>query len=140
MRLLTKGALGFAALAVAAVVRRRASKPTAASARVVAEPRITWYVRVPASTPLEDPVALCGDTQQLGGWNPLGVLLRRVEPRLYRVTMHVPHGTSMNYKITRGRWSNVEKSHDGLERANRQLRVTRDEVVRLEVERWSDLP
>ncbi len=96
-------------------------------------------MRVPANTPSSDPIAICGSTSELGHWDPRGITLRRVEPHLYRAAIHVPRGTTMEYKITRGHWDNVEKRRDGSERANRRLLVTHDEKVTLEVERWSDL-
>ncbi len=145
MRLLTTTALGLSALAVAALARRPRAPKTPQepqnprpAARVEKQPRVTWLVRVPSDTAADEPVSLCGNTAQLGSWNPLGVVLRRVAPDLYRVTMHVPQGTSMEYKITRGGWQAVEKCADGSERANRTLHVTGDTQVLLAVERWGD--
>lgn len=147
MRLLTTGALGLAALAVATVVRRsRAPKPRGEvgdprqqpGARVEAEPLVTWFVQVPQDTPAHDAVSICGNLQDLGNWNPRGVTLRRVAARLYRAALHVPRGAVVEYKITRGSWTNVEKCRDGSERTNRRLLVAHDQEVNLEVERWSD--
>jgi hypothetical protein len=142
MRLLTTGALGIAALAVAAAVRRsRTAKPReeVPGARVEAQSLVTWFVRVPPNTPAQDPISICGNLVELGGWNARGMTLRPVGARLYRAALHVPRGTVMEYKITRGSWGRVEKCRDGSERTNRRMLVARDEEVNLEVERWSDL-
>ena len=85
-------------------------------------------------------MAISGNIIELGNWDPLGIALRPIEPRLYRASVHLPRGTVLEYKITRGHWESVEKCRDGWERTNRRLHVRRDEKVGLEVEAWNDLP
>lgn len=145
MRFLTTSALGLAVLAAVAAARRPRPKradtaPETPAARVDPGALVTWLVRVPDNTPPGDPVQICGDLPELGGWSAAGVPLRQVEPRLYRADVYVPRGVEAQYKVTRGNWSCVEKHRNGAERANRHLVVTDDHEVMLDVECWSDLP
>jgi len=141
MRLLTTGALGLAALAVAAVARRGRTSDTLASpgARVDTGPLVTWLVRVPANTPANAAIAISGNIAELGTWNAAGIRLLQVEPQLYRASAHVPRGAALEYKVTRGGWNSVETCRDGSERTNRRLRVNHDEKVTVDIEAWSDL-
>ena len=100
---------------------------------------VRWYVRVPAGTPPNAPVYLCGGHAVVGDWNPRGLPLLPVEPNLYCAALQIPDGTAFEYKFTRGSWDTVEAFPGGAERPNRLFVTAAPETVRAEVEAWTDL-
>jgi predicted alpha/beta superfamily hydrolase len=61
-----------------------------------------------------------------------------VEPGRYQLTLEVPKGTVIEYKLNRGNWTNVEVDEQGLEIENRRLAVFGSTTVRHEVPHWRD--
>ena len=99
---------------------------------------VEWRVRVPENTPARSAVYVCGDHPMLGNWDPRGLRLTREGSSLYRGELHVPSGTLLEYKFTRGSWETVETLPDGILRPNRTLAIRAPELVIAEIEAWSD--
>ena len=99
---------------------------------------VRWYVRVPANTPANAPVYLCGGHSVVGDWNPRGLPLLPVEPNVYCGALQIPAGTTFEYKFTRGSWDTVETCLGGGERANRLFVTATPATVHADVEAWTD--
>ena len=99
---------------------------------------VEWRVRVPENTPARSAVYVCGGHPMLGNWDPRGLRLTREGSSLYRGELHVPPGTLLEYKFTRGSWETVETLQDGILRPNRTLAIRSPELVVTEIEAWSD--
>lgn len=79
----------------------------------------------------------------LGGWNPAGEALTKIDATHYSVTLTILDGTTAEYKITRGNWETVEKEADGnSEIPNRSVLVAYGEsgaqTVDVSVANWRD--
>ncbi len=99
---------------------------------------VTFHVTVPESTPKDDVVYLAGNAQELGNWKADGVALKKSEKGPHVVTLDLPAGAKLEFKLTRGTWQTVEKDADGNEVANRTYTVPAKEAhVTLVVERWA---
>jgi predicted alpha/beta superfamily hydrolase len=64
---------------------------------------------------------LAGSLPVLGNWAPDGLLLKRQADGTYHGTFEVLPQTAVQFKVTRGRWQNVERDADGRDIANRQF-------------------
>jgi glycosidase len=87
-----------------------------------AQPRqvpVTFNVALPDSTPPDGDIYLAGS---FNGWDPSGTLMARVG-LFATVTLTFYEGDQLEYKYTRGSWSNVEKDASCHEIDNRALTV-----------------
>lgn len=109
-----------------------------ARAQTVQTADVTFEVHVPPRTPAEDDIYISGNIPELGPWDPGRRRLERAGRRRFAVTLEIPVGTRLEYKITRGSWETVEKGSRGEEIANRQLAVTGDDTVEVRVAKWRD--
>src|SRR5439155_17978600 len=75
--------------------------------------RVTFVVRVPASTPAGSTLWLSGDRPELGTWNGAGLRLARSADGSWTGTLALPAATTFEYKVTRGDWETVEKDAQG---------------------------
>lgn len=98
---------------------------------------ITFRVRVPPSTPADSTVHLAGSLAEVGRWKADGVPLKRGHDRRWETRVVLPKGATLEYKLTLGAWSTVEKDERGADIANRRLALDRDRVVELEVASWA---
>ncbi|MFQ5600713.1 MAG: CBM20 domain-containing protein [Candidatus Krumholzibacteriia bacterium] len=124
------GALGLLGLAVAVTSRSRSRAPRTVT--------VTWSVRVPPSTPDDEPLYLTGNLPALGPWNPKGLQLHRIRPDAYIAKLQIPPATGLEYKFTRGSWETVEATENGQDRPNRNLLVSGPEQVFASVDAWAD--
>ncbi len=150
VRILALGFVAWVAYSVARSRNTRAHASTQSSQKTSAtngrrhangdSPSVTveWRVRVPESTPARSAVYVCGGHPMLGNWDPRGLRMTREGTSLYRGELHVPAGTLLEYKFTRGSWDAVETLQDGILRPNRTLAIRAPEQVVAEVEAWSD--
>ncbi|WP_405110136.1 carbohydrate binding domain-containing protein [Paenibacillus sp. FSL K6-1217] len=99
---------------------------------------VTFRVSVPGSTPANAPVYLTGS---FNSWNAAdsGYLLTRGSDGVYSVTLNLPAGTAVTYKLTRGSWGTVETASNGADITNRTLTPAGGaQTVTLTVQRWKD--
>ncbi|OGH60326.1 MAG: hypothetical protein A3G34_09795 [Candidatus Lindowbacteria bacterium RIFCSPLOWO2_12_FULL_62_27] len=120
--------------------RKVENRKAAAEARVA----VRFEVRFPAvSSP--DTIYLSGNLKEAGAWRPDGMALDRNGHDLAVGVARLPAGSVLEYKITRGSWSTVEKDSAYEDIPNRLFVVPaasehgRDGVVvRADVAAWAD--
>lgn len=100
--------------------------------------KITFEVEVPENTPPKARIYICGDAPALGRWRAQGLHLRKTDDKTYRGFALITQGTHFSWKVTRGRWSTVEKTLDGDERANREGLADEDRHYQIKVDAWAD--
>ncbi|QUL56793.1 fibronectin type III domain-containing protein [Paenibacillus tritici] len=99
---------------------------------------VTFRVSIPGSTPSNAPVYLTGSFNSWNAADP-AYLLTRGSDGIYSVTLNLPAGTAVTYKLTRGSWGTVETTSSGAELANRTLTPAGGaQTVTLSVQRWKD--
>lgn len=99
---------------------------------------VTFKVSVPSSTPASDPVYLTGTFNSWNAADP-AYQLTRGSDGVYSITLSLPAGTAVDYKVTRGSWATVETSAGGADIANRTLTPAGGaQTVTLTVQRWKD--
>lgn len=100
----------------------------------VAHAQNTVRIELSSSAPVNP-----GDTLYLAGsfngWNPSDPKYRFLPGTTLIISL--PAG-GFEYKITRGSWDKAECMADGSSAANRQLILSSDTVLRLQVAEWSD--
>ncbi len=110
----------------------------ATSPAIARQAMVTFRVKVPKRTPPDAEVFITGNIDALGPWDPGKAELGRVGDGLYAITIILPPGLDLRYKITRGTWDTVEQA-SGFERMpDRELSVVGDENVQVEVGAWRD--
>jgi predicted alpha/beta superfamily hydrolase len=111
----------------------------AGPAKPVKTPDVIFDVFVPPDTPADAEVWLSGNHASLGEWKPAGVKLKRTPDGIYTLTLPLPEGTALEFKVTRGSWATVEKGAAGDELRNRTLKVGASaQRVNVTVARWAD--
>lgn len=120
-------------------MRKAASGTDGAADRRPGEVCLTLVVtRLPAATPADAELYV---TSNLLGWrpDPADGRLERAADGTWAVTLPVPAGARVEYKIDRGSWETVEKGPRGEELHNRSVQVGgEDAAVRLTVAAWAD--
>lgn len=94
--------------------------------------------RVPAVTPDHAALFVASNAH---GWDPAPAAgqLRRCEDGTWTVSLAVPAGFRLEFKLTRGSWETVEASPRGEELVNRMVGAGEDDLtVRLTVAAWAD--
>ncbi len=97
-----------------------------------------FRVTLPGSTPAGSTVFIVGDQAVLGGWDPAAVPMTSAGAGLWTTSVHLPCGTTFEYKYTRGGWDTVEKAADGSELANRTGAAVGATVIDDSVASWAD--
>ena len=109
---------------------------------------LQFNVTVPASTDSTGrSVYIAGFLDRLNGnlpqWNPSGVVLTRVNPTQWTITLTGTEGTQIEYKYVQGDWNYVEKDGACGEINNRQLTLsfgaTGTQVVNDTVPNWRNV-
>ncbi len=98
---------------------------------------VEFLVSVPADTPNEATLYICGNLDVVGQWQAKGAPLTKRDDGRYYAKLSLPNGVLLEYKITCGTWETVEKSKSGAEVANRQLMIKGDGKVEIKVEGWA---
>ncbi|KUP26002.1 carbohydrate binding domain-containing protein [Paenibacillus sp. DMB5] len=99
---------------------------------------VTFRVTVPSTTPSSGPVYLSGSFNSWNAADP-AYQLTKGSDGVYSITLSLPAGTAVQYKVTRGSWATVETSSSGAEIANRTLTPAGGaQTVNLTVQRWKD--
>ncbi|MBM3967309.1 MAG: hypothetical protein FJ308_19930 [Planctomycetes bacterium] len=98
---------------------------------------LSWTVVVPEDTPANAELYMAGNHDSLGSWQPKSFRLERLSAREFTCQLKLPVGMELEYKFTRGSWGTVEKTKDGVEIANRRIRVARDSKIAIEIKGWA---
>lgn len=146
MKVVSGGFLLVAVLVVMCAALPRVVAATAIFAGGGAEDErrgdVTVVIRVnpPAETPNDATLYISGSAAGLGPWDPAARALQRPESKggPWQVSLTLPAGEVLEYKITRGSWATVEKGARGEEIGNRTLTAAEGLVVTIDVLNWSD--
>ena len=97
---------------------------------VSSDVRVMFEVRLPEAleavkdaTSKSADIFVAGNLKSLGQWKPDGLRLKRFEDGLYRGEISAPAGTQLEFKMTQGTWSLVEKDRAGRDIRNREVEV-----------------
>ena len=92
--------------------------------------------KIPASKVAAEHLFLAGDFNK---WNPADKAweLRRESAGIFVLSRELPRG-SYGFKITRGSWETVECTVKGKPVDNRNVKVTNDTTIMMNVENWQD--
>jgi predicted alpha/beta superfamily hydrolase len=99
---------------------------------------VRFEITVPESTPPGEAVFVAGSGSALGAWQAAGLAAEQVAEHRHLAQVELPLGDSIEFKVTRGRWSTVEVYPSGAHRPNRFRHVRRSETYRVIVPCWSD--
>src|SRR5688500_60599 len=95
-------------------------------------------VHVPAGTPATDTIYLAGSLPAAGEWKPDGLKLQRQKNGTHTAAITLDPGQTLEFKITRGAWSTVERSADETELPNRSITVDAStKLIEVRVEKWA---
>ncbi len=109
---------------------------------------ITFAVQVPGSTPAADKIYLAGN---FNFWDPgpsqngsdgqnHDLLMQKVSANTWQIALPFAAGIPLQYKYTRGSWSQVEKGPAGEELNNRQYTVPIGSAQKNDVvAKWADI-
>lgn len=98
---------------------------------------LKFRVRVPEGTPPDSRLFLAGNTDAMGPWQPDAFALKQTGPTEYSGEIGLPKGFTLQYKVTRGSWSTVEKTASGGEISNRLYQVDQPATVEVDVAAWA---
>lgn len=72
-------------------------------------------------------------------WNPADInsVFRTTGDKLVATIANIPAGV-LEFKLTRGKWDNVETGKDGADISNRIIRITGDTTITVNVAGWKD--
>lgn len=108
------------------------------AAEEAAKVKVEFKVKTPEGTAADAKLYLAGNVKEFGGeWKADGLELKKGEDGKYTVSIEVPKGTALEFKVTRGDWDTVEKQADGKEIDNRKHAADKDETVEVEVKKWA---
>jgi predicted alpha/beta superfamily hydrolase len=100
--------------------------------------KVEIRVTAPADTPANATLYLAGNLDAVGGWQADAKAFKRGDDGTYSLTLNLPRGDTLEYKITRGSWETVEKSDAGEEIDNRKIGLDYDKTEKITVARWAD--
>ncbi|HEY9724532.1 MAG TPA: alpha/beta hydrolase-fold protein [Oscillatoriaceae cyanobacterium] len=89
------------------------------------------------TTPPGDTLYLAGSLNDWKERDP-EYAFAQVEPGRYRLTLQLPPGSVLEYKLNRGNWTSVEVDDSGQEQENRRLAVFGSTTVKIDVPHWRD--
>jgi hypothetical protein len=128
--------LSFDADGRVAVIARAASMANGTALRGALVP-ITFVVRVPASTGLNDQIYLTNNERN---WDPLAIRMDRIDTLHFRAIISVGEGATLHYLYTRGNSQTIERGADGLQRKPRAITITNRSAQTIDdsVVHWGD--
>lgn len=101
---------------------------------------LRFVVTAPAGTQSKS-LKIVGNHAAIGAWKVKNGLVLRPDPKrpgVYVGDLSIDVGESLEFKVVRDSWTNVEKSAAGGEIRNRKVKVTKPETVSFSVARWAD--
>lgn len=98
---------------------------------------VTFSISLATPVAEGDSLYLAGNTTALGQWNPRGLALTRKDNQLFEASVFCEAGELIEFKVTKGTWTTVEKAIGGGEIANRTAIAKPGLVVKATVESWS---
>lgn len=99
---------------------------------------VEFVVTVPAGTPADAAPFVSGNRSELGNWRADGLPLIRTADGRFHARLNLPDGAEVEFKITLGDWTRVERDASGRDIPNRRFTAAPGLVVRAEVASWGD--
>ncbi|MDF1662605.1 MAG: alpha/beta hydrolase-fold protein [Planctomycetota bacterium] len=84
---------------------------------------------------------IVGNHASIGAWKVKNALVLNLDPKrpgVYTAELKIGVGETLEFKVVRDAWTNVEKSAAGGEIRNRKVKVTKAETLPFAVARWAD--
>jgi predicted alpha/beta superfamily hydrolase len=100
--------------------------------------RVTFRVITPVNTPADSKVFVTGNLDELGSWNPGVIELTKENDSTWARTFTFRIGQNLEYKITRGGWTNQAIYQDGVVPGNSRLIARVDTEILIKPATWSD--
>ena len=97
---------------------------------------ITFQVSLPIPLESGEQVFIAGSKSQLGNWHPDKIPLTQVNRTLWELKASFPKGEILEFKFTKGSWSNEAVDDNGNPLQNSVLTVSKDTTIATEVLRW----
>lgn len=86
----------------------------------------------------DDTVFIAGNFENIGGWQPNIVPLKRQNDSLWTLKRIFPKGATVEYKFTRGSWNTEAASKDGMVPGNYRIKAILNSIVKHKIEAWKD--
>jgi predicted alpha/beta superfamily hydrolase len=83
-------------------------------------------------------VYISGNHELLGNWAPNHTLLETPKKGIWSLTLHFARGTQLQYKYTKGSWTQEAIYQDGIIPGNSNMKVNNDTTVIVEIMKWRD--
>ncbi|MDZ7764677.1 MAG: alpha/beta hydrolase-fold protein [Melioribacteraceae bacterium] len=83
-------------------------------------------------------IYVAGNNPQFGSWSPGKVMLTRLDDTTFLGHFKFAQNESLEFKFTRGSWSNEAVSKGGKILKNHTLRVANDTVLTFNISHWKD--
>lgn len=94
---------------------------------------------IPSTTPPGAQICITGGHPALSDWDGSGVNMKEIGPNLYVFEAEIQETTVLEFKFTRGSFTSVEKTLQGIERPNRKLIIKGEKMIeRVTIEAWAD--
>lgn len=86
----------------------------------------------------EDTVFISGNNDQFGNWNPSVTNLEKIDDTLWTKTFSFPVDTHLEFKFTKGSWSNEALNENGTMQDNHVVRLLNDTTISFTINSWKD--
>jgi len=94
---------------------------------------------IPPTTPPGAKICITGGHPALSDWDGSGISMKEIGPNLYVFEAEIQEATVLEFKFTRGSFTSVEKTLQGIERPNRKLIIKGEKMIeRVTIEAWAD--
>lgn len=86
----------------------------------------------------EENVYISGNNEQFGNWNPSLIYFEKIDDTLWTKTFSFPVNTYLEFKFTKGSWSNEALNENGVVPENYKLLLISDTTLSFNVNSWKD--
>ena len=100
--------------------------------------KVTFIVKTKTS-PENDSLFIVGNQRNLGNWNPGRIRLLKNNTDTWKRSFFFERGTDLEYKITRGSWSNEALNDQKKIPENFELHVKSDTTIIISIPFWKDI-
>ncbi len=101
-----------------------------------AQIKVTITARVDSLNPSES-VYIAGNLAQIGEWNPAKAKLVEVKPGLWSISFEMEKPGDLEFKFTKGSWSQEAANPDGTTPGNHIAKVVSDTLLTYDICCWS---
>ncbi len=98
----------------------------------------TLTINVVVPSPINDTIYITGDNSQWGDWNPQATPMKKINDSLWSIQNTFPTPSFLEFKITRGSWSNQAIYQQGIIPNNTRCILKNDTTITLYPIGWSN--